>query len=165
MNIKLERPLVFLDIESTGIDREHDRIIELSLVKMMPDGEVVTRTRRLNPTIPIPPAATEVHGITDQDVKDMPTFAQVANGVLELISGCDLAGYNSINYDFPMLFNEFMRAGINWNYDQHQMVDVGNIFKIKEERTLSAAVQFYCGKELDGAHGAEADTLATVDVL
>jgi DNA polymerase-3 subunit epsilon len=165
MKLKFERPVVWMDIESTGIDRDNDRIIELSLCIVQPDLSRKTYTRRMNPGIPIPAGASEVHGIYDDDVKDEPTFSMLAKGLLKLLEGCDLGGFNSNSYDVPMLYAEFKRAGIDWDWKQHLLLDAGNLFKIKEPRTLSAAVQKYCGKELEGAHGAEADILATVDVF
>lgn len=163
--IKLTRPICFFDIEATGIDRENDRIIEICVAKLHPDKEMEVKHMFLNPGIPIPAEATEIHGITDERVKDEPTFKQVAKSLLEYITGCDLAGFNSNSYDIPMLFFEFERAGVTMPYQDFKMVDVGNIFKIQEPRTLEAAVKFYCEKTHEGAHGAVADTLATVDVF
>lgn len=165
MNITLTRPLVCFDIEATGKDPQNDRIVELSLIKIFPDGTRKTATSRLNPTIPIPPASTEVHGITDEDVKDCKTFAQVAEGIHKFIQGCDTLTYNGLYYDLRMLYFEFLRADITWNYNEHLHVDAGNIFKINEQRTLTAAVKFYCDRDHDDAHGAEADTVATIDVF
>lgn len=163
--LKLERPLVFLDIEATGIDRENDRIVELSVCKLSPNMTRETKTMRFNPEIPIPAEATAVHGICDGDVAGLVKFRQVAKSLLEFLTGSDLAGFNSNAYDIPMLFFEFQRAGIEFPYWDFKMVDVGNIFKINEPRTLEAAVRFYLGLPHEGAHGAEADTLATVDVF
>jgi DNA polymerase III subunit epsilon len=165
MKLQLTRPIAFFDIESTGIDRENDRIVEIAVSKLFPDGQAKTVSRRVNPTIPIPASASEVHGITDADVANEPTFKQLAKGLLELLFGCDIAGFNSNSFDVPMLFNEFQRAGHFWDYTKFNMIDVGNLFKIQEPRTLSAAVKFYCGRELEGAHGAAADIEATIDVF
>lgn len=163
--IKTDRPIVWLDIESTGIDRENDRIVELCMIKIHPDGKKEVKTRRFNPEMPIPAGASEVHGIYDDDVKDEPTFRQVAKGVHAFIQGCDLGGFNSNSFDIPMLYSEFLRAGIEWDYAQHRMIDVGNIYKRLFPRTLESAVQTFLGREHDGAHGAEADTIATYEVM
>jgi DNA polymerase-3 subunit epsilon len=165
MKLKLQRPIAFVDIEGTGTKPDEDRIVEISVCILNPDLSRTVHTRRVNPTIPIPPAATAIHGISDEDVAGLPTFSEVAGKLLLHLEGCDIAGYNSNRYDFPLLYSEFLRAGIEWDYTQHRLIDVGNIFMIKEPRTLSAACRFYCDKELDGAHGAEADINATVDVF
>ena len=165
MKLQLKRPIVWFDIESTGIDREKDRIIEISVCKLMPNMERITVTKRLNPEMPIPTGASEVHGIKDEDVADCPVFRQIAKSLLEFFEGCDVGGFNGNSFDVPMLYNEFQRCGIDWDYTKFLMIDPGNLFKIKEARTLSAAVKFYCEKELEGAHGAEADIHATVDVF
>lgn len=163
--MKLEKPIVWLDIESTGVDRENDRIVELCMIKIHPDGNKEVKTRRFNPTIPIPKGASEVHGIYDDDVKDEPTFRQLAKGVHSFIQGCDLGGFNSNAFDIPMLYSEFLRSGIEWDYSQHRMIDVGNIYKRLYPRTLESAVQNFLGREHDGAHGAEPDTVATYEVM
>ena len=163
--INISRPIVFIDFETTGINTQEDRIVEMGVIKLFPDGTRSGKEYKVNPTIPIPASATEIHGISDDDVKDSPKFSQLAKGLLDFITGCDLAGFNSNHFDFPLLYAEFDRCGIEWDYNQHQMVDVGNIFKIKETRTLSAAVQFYCKKEHVDAHSALADIEATVDVF
>lgn len=165
MNLQLTRPLVALDIESTGTDRENDRIVELSLIKIKPDGSRITATTRMNPTIPISKGAFEAHGISDEDVKDCKTFSDYAPKLIKFIEGCDTLGYNSINFDLPMLFAEFARCGIYYDYAEVNHIDAGNIFKINEARTLTAAVKFYCDRDHEGAHGAQADTEATIDVL
>lgn len=165
MKLNLKRPLAFIDIESTGLNVEEDRIIELSVCKFFPDGSIEKRTRRFNPDINIPFESTEIHGITNEDVKDLPNFAYTANGLLKLLAGCDIAGFNSNRFDVPMLYFEFQRADILWDYKAFKMIDVGNIFKIQEPRTLEAAVKFYCNREHEKAHSAEADTIATVDVF
>lgn len=165
MKLNLTRPLAFFDLEATGVDRENDRIVEISICKLMPDGSKQVKTRRINPTIPIPAGATEVHGISDDGVKNEPKFELLAPGILKFLEDCDIAGFNSNAYDIPMLFNEFQRAGIYWDYTKFRKIDAGNIFKINEPRTLSAAVKFYCGRDMENAHSAEADILATVDVF
>jgi DNA polymerase-3 subunit epsilon len=165
MKLQLTKPLVFLDIEATGLDLENDRIVELSLCKLHPDGTREVKTYRYNPGIPIPAEATEIHGITDEDVKDKPLFSQHAKGILAFIEGCDLAGFNSNRFDLPMLSNELARCGQYFDHRKANLVDIGNIFKIKEPRTLEAGVKFYCDREHAGAHGAEADVLATIDVF
>ena len=138
-------------------------IVEISMIKIMPDGEEITRTRRLNPGMPIPAEATAVHGITDEDVKDAPTFAQVARSLEQFIRGCDFGGFNSNRFDLPVLVEEFLRAGVDVDLKRRRFIDVQNIFHKKEQRTLVAAYKFYCDKELDDAHSA--DTRATYEVL
>ena len=166
MNLKLRRPIIFFDLETTGVDTSRDRIVEISLAKIMPDGEEIVRTRRINPTIPIPAEASAIHHITDEDVKDCPTFRQIAKSLKSFMEGCDFGGFNSNRFDLPLLAEEFMRAGVDINFRNRKYIDVQNIFHKKEERTLVAAYRFYCNKELgDAAHGAEADTMATYEVL
>ncbi|MBO4557545.1 MAG: 3'-5' exonuclease [Bacteroidales bacterium] len=165
MQLNLKRPLLFFDIESTGLNVATDRIVEISMIKVLPDGTRQVKTRRVNPTIHIPEEATAVHGITDDDVKDEPTFAQLAKSMYQWMAGCDIAGYNSISYDIPLLAEEFLRAGIQPDFHDRDLVDVQVIFYKKEPRTLSAAYQFYCDKNLEDAHAAEADTTATLEVL
>ena len=165
MKLQLKRPIIFFDLETTGVDTSKDRIVEISMIKIMPDGEEITRTRRLNPEMPIPPEATAVHGITDEDVKDQPTFAQVAKSLAQFVQGCDFGGFNSNRFDLPMLVEEFMRVGVDVDFKRRKFIDVQNIFHKKEQRTLVAAYKFYCDKNLDDAHSAEADTRATYEVL
>lgn len=165
MKLKLERPLAFIDIEATGLNRETDRIVELSVTKVFPDGSRENKTRRFNPEMPIPADSTEIHGITDEDVKDLKPFSYYAKGLMNFIADCDIAGFSSNGYDCPLLFNEFIRAGLYWDYTTFFMLDASTIFKRNEERTLSAAYKFYCGKDLENAHGAKADVEATVEVL
>ena len=170
MQLNLKNPLLFFDIESTGLNVATDRIVEISIVKVSPGGpgqpnDVEVKTRRINPTIPITPGAQAVHGISDEDVKDCPTFKQVAKSLARLMEGCDIAGYNSLKFDIPMLAEEFLRAGIEFDFRKRKLVDVQNIFHKKEQRTLKAAYKFYCGQNLDNAHSAEADTMATYEVL
>jgi len=165
MNLNLKRPLVFLDLETTGVDPAKDRIVEISMIKVLPDGTEETRTRRINPEMHIPESATAVHHITDADVKDCPTFKAVAKSLQAWIEGCDLAGYNSNKFDIPVLVEEFLRADIDIDLRKTRLVDVQNIFHRMEQRTLVAAYKFYCQKELTDAHSAEADTRATLEVL
>ena len=158
--------MVFFDLETTGTNISTDRIVEISVVKVMPDGEQIVRTRRINPEMPIPADATAVHHITDEDVKDCPSFRQVAKSLREFMVGCDFCGFNSNRFDLPLLAEEFLRAGVEVDFfDKAKYVDVQNIFHKKEERTLVAAYRFYCGKELEAAHSANADTMATYEVL
>ena len=166
MKLNLNRPMVFFDLETTGTNISTDRIVEISVVKVMPDGEQIVRTRRINPEMPIPADATAVHHITDGDVKDCPSFRQVAKSLREFMVGCDFCGFNSNRFDLPLLAEEFLRAGVEVDFfDKAKYVDVQNIFHKKEERTLVAAYRFYCGKELEAAHSANADTMATYEVL
>ena len=165
MELKLRRPIVFLDLETTGVDPAKDRIVEVSLVKVQPDGSEEVKTRRINPGMPIPPESTQVHGITDDDVKDEPRFEQIAKSLAAYIEGCDLAGYNSNKFDIPVLAEEFLRAGVDVDLKKRKFVDVQTIFHKMEQRTLVAAYKFYCDKDLTEAHSAEADTLATYEVL
>ena len=165
MKLQLKRPIIFFDLETTGVDTAKDRIVEISMIKIMPDGEEIIRTRRLNPEMPIPAEATAVHGITDEDVKDQPTFAQVAKSLAQFIQGCDFGGFNSNRFDLPVLVEEFLRVGVDVDFKRRKFVDVQNIFHKKEQRTLVAAYKFYCDKNLDDAHSAEADTRATYEVL
>lgn len=165
MKLNLKRPIVFFDLETTGVDTAKDRIVEISMVKVMPDGEEIVRTRRINPQMHIPEQATLVHGITDEDVKDAPTFAQVAKSMAQFIEGCDFGGFNSNRFDLPMLVEEFLRAGVDVDFKNRRFVDVQNIFHKMEQRTLVAAYKFYCDKDLEAAHSAEADTRATYEVL
>lgn len=165
MKLNLKRPIVFLDLETTGVDPAKDRIVEISLVKVFPNGDEEIKTRRVNPGMPIPPGSTEIHGITDEEVKDEPRFEQLARSMASYIEGCDLAGYNSNKFDIPVLAEEFLRAGVDIDLKKRKFVDVQNIFHKKEQRTLVAAYKFYCQKDLEGAHSAEADTLATYEVL
>ena len=165
MKLNLKRPIVFFDLETTGVDTAKDRIVEVSMIKVMPDGEEVVRTRRINPQMHIPEQASEIHGITDEDVKDCPTFAQVAKSMAQFIEGCDFGGFNSNRFDLPMLVEEFLRAGVDVDFKRRRFIDVQNIFHKMEQRTLVAAYKFYCDKNLEEAHSAEADTRATYEVL
>lgn len=165
MQLKLANPLIFFDLETTGITINKDRIVEISLLKIFPNGDEDCKTRRINPEMPIPPESIAIHGITDEDVKDCPTFKEIAKSLAAIIEGCDLAGFNSNRFDIPLLAEEFIRAGIDVDLNKRKFIDVQTIFHKMEQRTLSAAYKFYCGKELDHAHSAEYDTKATYEVL
>lgn len=165
MKLNLTRPLVFFDLETTGTNISTDRIVEISLVKLMPDGQVIERTRRINPEMPIPAEATAVHHITDSDVASEPTFRQIANSLARLLEGCDIAGFNSNRFDIPLLDQEFSRAHIDFDISNARFIDVQTIYHKKEPRTLVAAYRYYCDKNLEEAHSALADTRATMEVL
>jgi DNA polymerase-3 subunit epsilon len=163
--LQLKKPLVFFDLETTGINIGSDRIVEISVLKIQPNGEKNIKTHRINPTIPIPAEASMVHGIYDEDVKDKPTFAQLAHSMNQFFTGCDLGGFNIIRFDVPLLVEEFLRANIDFDISSRKLIDAQRIFHLMEPRNLSAAYKFYCNKELVGAHSAEADTIATFEVF
>ena len=165
MELKLTRPIVFFDLETTGTNITRDRIVEISIIKVWPDGREFEKTRRVNPEMPIPAEATAVHHITDEDVASEPTFRQLAKGIAEIFENSDIAGFNSNRFDVPLLVEEFHRAGIEFDKSSHRFIDVQTIYHKKEQRTLSAAYRFYCDKDLEGAHSANADTRATYEVL
>jgi DNA polymerase-3 subunit epsilon len=165
MKLNLKNPIIFFDVETTGLDVAKDRIVEISLLKILPDGSEECKTRRINPTIPIPQEVVEIHGICDADVVGCPTFPEIAKSLVAQLEGCDIAGYNSLKFDIPILAEEFMRAGINFDFRKRKLIDVQAIFYKMEPRTLSAAYRFYCEKNLENAHSAEADTRATYEVL
>ncbi len=165
MKLMLKRPLVFFDLETTGINIVKDRIVEISYLKVYPDGREEQKVYRLNPEMHIPEEATAVHHITDDDVKDKPTFRQFASQLVQVLIGCDLGGFNSNKFDIPLLAEEFERAGVEFDFKRCHFIDVQVIFHKMERRTLSAAYKFYCNKDLVGAHGAAADTAATYEVL
>jgi DNA polymerase-3 subunit epsilon len=165
MSLVLHRPIAFIDLETTGINISTDRIVEIAIVKVQPGGTQVVKRKLVNPLIPIPNEAAAVHGITDEMVKDAPSFKQIANEIKQFIDNCDLAGYNSNRFDIPLLIEEFSRAGIDFDTTNRKTVDVQRIFHQMEPRTLSAAYKFYCQKNLDGAHSAEADASATYEIL
>lgn len=165
MRLRLERPIMFFDLETTGTNILRDRIVEISMIKVYPDGHDLQRTVRVNPGMPIPAEATAVHHITDADVADKPLFADIAAQLTESFAGCDIAGFNSNRFDVPMLAEEFARVGVDFDFTAPRYVDVQTIFHKKEQRTLSAAYRFYCDKDLEGAHSANADTRATYEVL
>lgn len=165
MRLNLKNPIIFFDLETTGINIASDRIVEISYLKVDLNGNETEKTMRVNPGIPIPEKATEVHGITDDDVKDAPGFNEVARSLARDFEGCDLAGYNSVRFDIPLLAEEFLRAGVDIDLKRKKFVDVQVIFMKMEPRTLSAAYKFFTGKELIEAHSAAADTRATYEVL
>jgi DNA polymerase III subunit epsilon len=165
MNLNLKNPLIFFDLETTGTDISKDRIVELSYLKIELNGQEKSKTMRINPEMPIPPESSAIHGITDEDVKDAPTFASIAKNLAKEIEGCDLAGYNSNRFDIPLLAEEFLRAGVDIDMKRKKLVDVQVIFHKMEQRTLGAAYKFYCNKDLVNAHSAEADTRATYEIL
>ncbi|MFN0730113.1 exonuclease domain-containing protein [Polaribacter gochangensis] len=165
MKLKLEKPIVFFDLETTGINIGTDKIVEIAILKVFPNGNKESKTWLVNPEIEIPKEASDIHGITNEQVVTEPTFKELAPQINELIADCDLAGFNSNRFDIPLLAEELMRVGIDFNMNNRKAIDVQVIFHKKEQRTLSAGYQFYCGKELEGAHGAEADTNATYEIL
>jgi len=165
MILQLQRPIAFIDLETTGVHISTDKIIEIAIVKIMPDGSKLSKRKLINPQMPISASSTAVHGITDEMVKNAPTFKQVANEIKQFIDNCDIGGYNSNRFDVPMLIEEFMRAGLDFSSDGRKMVDVQKVFHMMEQRTLSAAYKFYCDKCLDEAHSAEADAHATWEIL
>ena len=165
MKLNLEKPIVFFDLETTGINIGSDKIVEISILKVFPNGNKESKTWLVNPEMEIPKDSSDIHGITNEQVVSEPTFKELAPQISELIAGCDLAGFNSNRFDIPLLAEELMRAGIDFDMNNRKAIDVQVIFHKKEQRTLSAGYQFYCGKELEGAHGAEADTNATYEIL
>jgi DNA polymerase III subunit epsilon len=165
MNLQLKRPIAFLDLETTGINLASDRIVELAIVKIMPDGSQVRKRRLINPQMKIPAAVTAIHGITDEMVKDAPTFKEVANETKQFLENADFAGYNSNRFDWPLLVEEFLRSGLEFDIADRKMLDVQKIFHVMEPRTLTAAYKFYCNQSLEDAHSAEADAVATWEVF
>jgi DNA polymerase III subunit epsilon len=163
--LQLTNPIAFFDLETTGVNLSADRIVELAIVKLMPDGTRQTKRKLINPGMPIPTGASDIHGITNEMVKDAPTFKDVANEVKQFLDNCDLGGYNSNRFDIPLLMEEFLRAGIDVDFSQRNMVDVQHIFYMMQPRTLSAAYEFFCNKTLENAHSAEVDILATIEVF
>jgi len=165
MKLNLKNPLCIFDLETTGTNITQDRIIEIAVVKMMPNGEVLRKSNVLNPTIPIPAESTLFHGLTDDDVKDKPSFKEVAKDYAKFMEGADLAGFNVLKFDIPMLVEEFLRTGVEFDYARKKIIDAQKIFHMMEKRTLSAAYKFYLNKDLQNSHTAEADTEATMEVL
>lgn len=165
MNLQLHRPICFFDIEATGINIAKDRIIEISLLKIYPNGNKEQKNWRIHPGMPIPPQATAIHGIQDADVADKPLFKAIASEICKMIEDADLAGYNSNRFDIPLLAEELLRAGSSFDVRKHKTIDVQVIFHKMEPRTLAAAYRYYCQKELTEAHSAQADTFATYEVL
>jgi len=165
MSLQLKRPLVFIDLETTGTNLSTDRIVEIAIIKVFPDGTKTVKQKMLNPQMPIPKSSSEIHGITDDKVKGAPTFKQVANELKQFIDDSDFSGYNSNRFDIPLLMEEFLRAGLEIDMANRRMLDVQHIFHMMEKRTLGAAYKFYCEKELIDAHSAEADAAATWEIL
>lgn len=165
MNLELKKPVIFFDLEATGLNIAQDRIVEIGIVKVYPSGKKETYVKKVNPTIPIPLEVSEIHGIYDIDIINEPTFKEIGQELIDFIANSDLAGYNSNRFDIPLLLEEFYRAGFEFDMEGRKAVDVQNVFYKMEQRTLSAAYQFYCQKEIENAHSAEADILATVEVL
>ena len=163
--LKLTRPVAFIDLETTGVNLSTDRIVEIAIIKVLPNMERQVKRKLINPEMPIPAASSDIHGITDDMVKDAPTFKQAANEIKQYLENSDLGGYNSNRFDIPMLMEEFLRAGLDVDLTDRRMIDVQHIFYSMEPRTLTAAYKFYCQKELVDAHSAEADVQATIDVL
>lgn len=165
MKLKLKNPIIFFDLETTGVDISKDRIVELCYIKVEPNGNEEAKSMRINPEMHIPESSSAIHGIYDADVADCPTFKQIAPALRDTIKGCDFAGFNSNRFDVPVLVEEFLRAGVDIDIRNRKFIDVQNIYHKMEKRTLSAAYQFYCGKDLENAHSALADTQATYEVL
>lgn len=165
MELNLRNPLIFFDLETTGVNISKDRIVEISYIKIMPNGTEQEKTLRINPEMRIPAESTAIHHITDDDVKDKPTFKEVAKELSRVFEGCDIAGFNSNKFDIPLLMEEFLRAGVNIDFTRRKFIDVQTIFHKMEQRTLVAAYKFYCNKDLEEAHSANADTRATYEVL
>ena len=165
MKLNLKNSVIFFDLETTGVNIANDRIVEISYLKVYPNGNEMSRTMRINPEMHIPEQASEVHGIYDADVADCPTFKQVAREIAADFEGADIAGFNSNRFDVPLLAEEFLRADVDLDMTRRKLIDVQVIFHKMEQRTLVAAMKFYCGKELEGAHSADADTRATYEVL
>ena len=165
MKLNLKVPLCFFDLETTGTNITQDRIIEIAVIKVMPNGELLKKTSIVNPTIPIPAESSLFHGIYDKDVTGKPTFKELAKEYARFFEGADLSGFNIIKFDVPMLVEEFLRADVDFDYDRKKIIDAQKIYHMMEKRTLSAAVKFYCEKDLENSHSAEADTIATMEVL
>src|SRR5690606_10139306 len=165
MNLNLKTPIAFFDLEATGINISTDRIVEISIVKVHPGGKEEIKTLKINPTIPIPKEVSLIHGIYDEDIKDAPTFKDVAKELHQFFMGADLAGFNVLKYDIPLLVEEFLRAGIDFDIEKRNLLDSQKIFFMMEKRNLSAAYKFYCNKTLENAHSAEADTIASYEVF
>ncbi len=165
MELNLTKPIIFFDLETTGINIAKDRVVEIAILKVFPNGNKESKTWLVNPEMEIPKESSDIHGITKEKIANEPTFKELAVSINEMIAGCDLAGFNSNRFDIPVLAEELMRAGIDFDMNDRKAIDVQVIFHKKEQRTLGAGYQFYCGKELVGAHGAEADTNATYEIL
>ena len=165
MKLNLKIPLCFFDLETTGTSISQDRIVEIAVVKLMPNGDVLDKYTRVNPTIPIPAASTAIHGIRDEDVRDKPTFREIAKDYAKFMEGADLSGFNILKFDIPLLVEEFLRADVDFDYSRKRIIDSQRIYHLMEKRNLSAAYQFYCQKTLTDSHSAAADTRASMEVL
>ena len=165
MKLKLKNPLAFFDLETTGINITNDRIVEISILKVFPDGKEEILTSLVNPSIPIPLESSLIHGIYDDKVKDAPLFKDIAKSIFKFLEGCDLAGFNILKFDVPLLVEEFLRIGLNFDISKRKLIDAQKIFHLMEKRNLSAAYKFYCGTTLENAHSAEADTRATYEIF
>jgi DNA polymerase-3 subunit epsilon len=163
--LQLTKPLAFIDLETTGVNLATDRIIEIAIVKVLPDGKRSVKRKLIDPQMAIPKQSSDIYGITDVMIKDAPSFKEVAHELKQMLDGCDIAGYNSNRFDIPMLVEEFLRADVDFDMKGRRLLDVQNIFHKMEQRTLSAAYKFYCSKNLDGAHSAEVDASATHEIL
>ncbi len=165
MKLNLKIPLCFFDLETTGTNIAQDRIVEIAVIKLMPNGEILEKKNTVNPTIPIPPETTAIHGISNEDVKDKPTFKELAREYAKFFEGADLSGFNILKFDVPVLVEEFLRAGVDFDYSRKRIIDSQRIYHLMEKRNLAAAYQFYCQKSLENSHTAEADTRASMEVL
>lgn len=165
MKLNLKIPLCFFDLETTGTNISQDRIVEIAVVKLMANGDVLEKHNRVNPTIPIPPGSSAIHGITNDDVKDMPTFKELAREYAKFMEGADLSGFNILKFDVPMLVEEFLRADVEFDYSRKRIIDSQRIYHLMEKRNLAAAYKFYCNKDLTDSHSAAADTQASMEVL
>ncbi|TKK67194.1 3'-5' exonuclease [Ilyomonas limi] len=165
MRLLLQRPVAFIDLETTGLNLSTDKIVEIAIIKIMPDGERLVKRKLVNPQMPISEGAYAIHGISDDMVKGAPTFKQIANEIKQFLEPCDIGGYNSNRFDIPMLIEEFLRCGLQFSVEGRKLIDVQKIFHLMEQRTLTAAYKFYCGKDLTDAHSAESDALATWEIL
>ena len=165
MKLQLSRPIAYIDLETTGVNLGSDRIVEIAIIKILPDNTKQVKRKLINPEMSIPQSSSDIHGITDEMVKDAPTFKQAGNEIKQFLDNSDLAGYNSNKFDIPMLAEEFLRAGLDFKFETRKLVDVQKVFHLLEPRTLAAAYKFYCNKELIDAHSAEADATATWEVM
>ena len=165
MKLNLKVPLCFFDLETTGINISQDRILEIAVIKVMLNGDMLRKSNILNPTIPISKESTAIHGLSDDDVRDKPTFKDVAKDYAKFMEGADLSGFNILKFDVPILVEEFLRAGVDFDYSRKRIIDAQKIYHMMEKRNLATAYQFYCNKELENSHSAEADTQATMEVL
>jgi len=165
MKLNLKVPLCFFDLETTGVNISQDRILEIAVIKVMPNGDTLRKSNILNPTIPISKESTAIHGLSDDDVRDKPSFKEVAKDYAKFMEGADLSGFNILKFDVPMLVEEFLRAGVDFDYSRKRIIDAQKIYHMMEKRNLTTAYRFYCNKELENSHSAEADTQATMEVL